>query len=105
MDYGLGLGLYIVREVALANGGEVSVRAINVAAGVAWTVAELARAVADAVGGEVPPPVHGPPRPGDVRHSLADLEASRRLLGYAPSRTLAQGLAETAEHYRRSAAG
>jgi nucleoside-diphosphate-sugar epimerase len=84
--------------------GEVSGRAFNVAAGVAWTVAELARTVADAVGGEVPPPAHAPPRPGDVRHSLADLEASRRLLGYAPSRTLAQGLAETAEHYRRGAA-
>jgi len=101
---------YVADAVAanlLAAGaeGEVSGRAFNVAAGVAWTVAELARAVADAVGGDVPLPIHGPTRPGDVRHSLADLEASRRLLGYAPSRTLAQGLAETAEHYRSPAAG
>lgn len=85
--------------------GEVSGRAFNVAAGRAWTVNELAAAVAAAVGGDVPPPVHGPPRPGDVLHSLADLGDSRRLLGYSPSRTLPKGLAETAGYYRRAAAG
>ena len=31
-------------------------------------------------------------RAGDVRHSLADISKARRLLGYQPSHTLAQGL-------------
>ncbi|HWD19984.1 MAG TPA: SDR family oxidoreductase [Verrucomicrobiae bacterium] len=38
------------------------------------------------------PPVHGPFRAADVRHSLADISKARRLLGYEPSHTLAQGL-------------
>src|SRR5690606_30652519 len=33
-------------------------------------------------------------RPGDVRHSLADVGAARELLGYAPTHGLAEGLAE-----------
>jgi len=38
-------------------------------------------------------------RPGDVRHSLADIGKAQRLLGYAPSHMLAQGLAEALPWY------
>jgi UDP-N-acetylglucosamine 4-epimerase len=38
-------------------------------------------------------------RPGDVRHSLADISKARRRLGYEPSHTLGQGLAEAIEWY------
>lgn len=34
----------------------------------------------------------GPFRPGDIRHSLADIAKAARLLGYAPTHTVAQGL-------------
>jgi UDP-N-acetylglucosamine 4-epimerase len=37
-------------------------------------------------------PDYRPFRPGDIRHSLADVEAARRDLGYEPSTELAQGL-------------
>jgi nucleoside-diphosphate-sugar epimerase len=37
-------------------------------------------------------PDYRPFRPGDIRHSLADIEAARRDLGYEPSTDLAQGL-------------
>jgi UDP-N-acetylglucosamine 4-epimerase len=37
-------------------------------------------------------PVYRDFRPGDVRHSLADVGKARRLLGYEPSHTLDQGL-------------
>ena len=39
--------------------------------------------------------VHGETRAGDVRHSQADISRARELLGYAPSHTVHQGLAET----------
>jgi len=45
-------------------------------------------------------PVYGPPRPGDVRHSQADVSAARRDLGYAPRFTLEEGLRRTLEWYR-----
>ena len=38
-------------------------------------------------------PVHRDFRPGDVRHSLADVSASREQLGYAPTHDLGAGLA------------
>jgi UDP-N-acetylglucosamine 4-epimerase len=39
-------------------------------------------------------PLHGEFRKGDVRHSLADIGKAQRLLGYAPSHDLGQGLGE-----------
>ncbi len=41
-------------------------------------------------------------RPGDVRHSLADIGKARQLLGYAPTHTLPQGLALAMDWYRRN---
>ncbi|MBE0621691.1 MAG: NAD-dependent epimerase/dehydratase family protein [Burkholderiales bacterium] len=38
-------------------------------------------------------------RAGDVRHSLADISKARRLLGYQPSHTLAQGLKTAMDWY------
>jgi nucleoside-diphosphate-sugar epimerase len=35
------------------------------------------------------------PRPGDVRHSLADISRARQLLGYSPSTGLEEGLRRT----------
>jgi len=79
-------------------------RAFNVAAGRRATVNELAAAVARAVGVAMEP-AHGPERPGDVRHSLADLTEARRLLGYAPAWDLEAGLAASAGYYRSLFAG
>ena len=46
------------------------------------------------------PAGHGPPRPGDVRHSQADTTASVRDLGLRPRFTLEEGLRRTLAWYR-----
>jgi UDP-glucose 4-epimerase len=46
------------------------------------------------------PAHYGPPRPGDVRHSQADVTAAVRELGHAPRFTFEQGLRLTLEWYR-----
>ena len=38
--------------------------------------------------------LHGPPRPGDVRDSLADISAARKAFGFEPTASLEDGLAE-----------
>jgi UDP-N-acetylglucosamine 4-epimerase len=38
-------------------------------------------------------------RPGDIRHSQADIGNARRLLGYEPTHTIAQGLDEALDWY------
>jgi UDP-N-acetylglucosamine/UDP-N-acetyl-alpha-D-glucosaminouronate 4-epimerase len=45
-------------------------------------------------------PVYRPFRPGDVKHSQADIAKAVNLLGYEPSHTIEQGLSEALEWYQ-----
>ena len=45
-------------------------------------------------------PVYRDFRPGDVRHSEADIGKAERLLGYRPTHTIDQGLTEALDWYR-----
>jgi nucleoside-diphosphate-sugar epimerase len=81
-------------EAALLAAGapaEACGRAYNVAGGERVTMNELAARLA-ALAGSAAPPLHVAPRPGDVRHSLADLTAARERLGYAPRVPVVEGL-------------
>lgn len=46
-------------------------------------------------------PVYCDFRPGDVRHSEADISKAERFLGYKPSHTVQQGLSEALDWYRQ----
>ncbi len=50
------------------------------------------------------PATYGPPRPGDVRDSQADVTAAVRELGHVPRFTFEQGLRLTLDWYRKHAA-
>ncbi|PYQ50528.1 MAG: LPS biosynthesis protein WbpP [Acidobacteria bacterium] len=72
---------------------------VNVATGHRVTLRELLRTIARELG--VPARAERkPPRKGDVRHSLADISAARRLLGYRPRVDLETGLRHTVQWYR-----
>jgi nucleoside-diphosphate-sugar epimerase len=76
----------------------------NVAFGERTTLNELFVLVRERVACAVPGardvrPRHGPFRAGDVRHSLADVDKARRLLGYAPDYSVREGLDRAAEWY------
>jgi nucleoside-diphosphate-sugar epimerase len=74
-------------------------QAVNVACGKRVTVNELLRAVARQA--RVRPRArHEAPRPGDIRHSLADIRQARRLLGYRPSVGFDEGIRLTVDWYR-----
>jgi UDP-N-acetylglucosamine/UDP-N-acetyl-alpha-D-glucosaminouronate 4-epimerase len=77
----------------------ISGEVINVATGASVSLNELFRAVRTLVSANVEPK-YGPPRVGDVRDSLADISKARRLLGYTPIVSFAEGLANTVEWYR-----
>lgn len=72
----------------------VAAHVLNVGAGREVTIGELAEKVL-AIIGSSSPIVYGPPRPGDVHASLADLRAVQAALGYLPRWSLEQGLAAT----------
>jgi UDP-N-acetylglucosamine/UDP-N-acetylgalactosamine 4-epimerase len=44
-------------------------------------------------------PEYGPDRAGDIQHSLASIEKARKLLGYAPSHNVVQGLEESVKWF------
>jgi UDP-glucose 4-epimerase len=67
--------------------------AFNIASGTRVTINALAAMLADASGMNVSIQ-HGPPRPGDVRHSLADVSAARAAFGFEPTVTLEAGVPE-----------
>src|SRR5579863_6049979 len=50
------------------------------------------------------PPKFGPPREGDVRHSMADTTRAAAELGHAPRFTIEEGLKRTLAWYRTQAA-
>jgi hypothetical protein len=49
-------------------------------------------------------PLYGEFRPGDVRHSHANIDKARRLLGYCPTHCVRDGLALAMPWYRRKLA-
>jgi nucleoside-diphosphate-sugar epimerase len=76
-------------------GGQV----FNVACGRRASLLDLLAALNDVLGTEIEARF-GEPRPGDVRHSLADIARARRLLGYEPIVQLEEGLARAVAWYR-----
>ena len=65
----------------------------NISRGESITINRLAELVIDLVGNKVEP-IHQEPRPGDIRHSLADVSKAKAF-GYEPKYGLEVGLAET----------
>ncbi|HVR95023.1 MAG TPA: SDR family oxidoreductase [Thermoanaerobaculia bacterium] len=90
----------VVTANLLAAGAPASAcgRAYNVAGGAPTAIVELARRVREVVG-DGREPRHEAPRPGEPRHSHADLTAAREALGYVPSTPLAEGLRSCLDYY------
>ena len=47
-------------------------------------------------------PKYGPPRPGDVKHSLADITRAENMFGYTPSYTIEAGIKASIKWYVRN---
>jgi UDP-glucose 4-epimerase len=69
-------------------------RVMNIAVGSSHTLNELVGMLQRLLGSDLEPE-YGPPRPGDVSESLADVSLARELIGYEPSVDLEEGLERT----------
>jgi UDP-glucose 4-epimerase len=76
--------------------------AFNIASGTRVTINALVSLMREA-SGVTPRVEHGPPRKGDVRHSLADIGQARSRIGFDPQVDLAAGLAEYMRWAREAA--
>ncbi len=72
---------------------------INLATGGRVTLNSLVEQLNAALGTNLPP-IHGDERPGDIKHSRADVTKAKALLGFAPVVEFAEGLRRTVDWYR-----
>ncbi|MDL0138581.1 GDP-mannose 4,6-dehydratase [Halobacterium salinarum] len=78
--------------------GDATGEAFNVGTGGRVTVNELVDALNDHLGTDLDP-IYDDPRPGDVRHSHADISKAREHLDYEPTVDFATGLGRTIPYY------
>ncbi|MFH1169707.1 MAG: SDR family oxidoreductase [Chloroflexota bacterium] len=82
-----------------ARAAKASGEAVNIACGEQHSVLDVAEAIAE-IAGRKPEHHHTPPRPGDIRHSLADISKAGALLGYKQRVTFIDGLRQTVSYFQ-----
>jgi nucleoside-diphosphate-sugar epimerase len=73
-------------------------RVFNIGTGNSHTLNEVYAAIAGQIGFTAKP-IYGPPREGDIKHSLADITRATKELGYQPKAQFREGLQKTVAWY------
>lgn len=84
---------------------EANGEVFNVGSGYSYSILEIAEKIGKLLGkSQIIPEITGKYRVGDIRHCYADISKASEILGYRPSITLDDGLAELAEWLKRQSA-
>lgn len=90
-----------ILAATVGSGNSVINGVVNIACGATTTLLQLQQMLRDHIGRvrgysstEIPQPEFAPFRKGDVPHSLADISLAKEALGYFPSHTVDDGIAE-----------
>jgi UDP-glucose 4-epimerase len=78
----------------------VSGKVFNIACGRRSSLLELVEKINSLLGTKIKP-VHEPARPGDVKHSQADITRAQAELGYAPKVEIEEGLRHCVDYFGR----
>ncbi|MFO7865581.1 MAG: SDR family oxidoreductase [Candidatus Aminicenantes bacterium] len=78
-------------NILAARAEKTSGNVVNVAAHIQISLNQLLNTLENISGRKIHPR-YEPPRPGDVRHSFADISRARQLLGYSPAVSFEEGL-------------
>ncbi len=84
-----------------ARAKETHGEVVNIACGEAVTVNAIIGMINRLLGKNVKP-IYAPARPGDVKHSLADITAAKKLIGFKPVMLFREGLEKSIDWYRRN---
>lgn len=80
---------------------EVAGQAFNIAYGGREYLIDIYYELCKALGKDIEP-IFGPDRPGDIKHSNADISKARELLGYEPEWSFERGIEAAIEWYREN---
>jgi len=84
--------------LAMAAPEEACGKAYNIACGVRTSLNELVEQINMILGTAIKP-VYDKEKPGDIKHSLADISLAKKYLGYEPKVNFREGLEKTIEWY------
>jgi nucleoside-diphosphate-sugar epimerase len=84
-----------------ARAPKTSGEVVNIACGEAITVNAIIDMINKIVGKDVKP-IYADSRPGDVKHSLADIKKAQNIIGFNPVVSFDQGLRNSIEWYREN---
>lgn len=93
------VGNVVQANLLAADAPGASGKVFNIANGRAVSLLDLLDVLNRLLGTHIAP-VHEPPRPGDVRESLADIGQARAILGYEPATGFEDGLRLSIDYYR-----
>lgn len=81
-------------NILAANAGGISGEVFNIACGERTTVNSLVENINEVLDKRINPS-YDKPRPGDVKHSFADISKARKTIKYEPSVSFSEGLKKT----------
>jgi UDP-glucose 4-epimerase len=87
--------------ISAAKSSSAPGKVFNVGTGVSLTINGLWEMIAT-LSGSGAKPVHHPPRPGDIPHSVSAIDSAAADLGFTPRVSLENGLGSTLDWYRAS---
>jgi UDP-glucose 4-epimerase len=94
----------VVNANLAAADADASSAIVNVGAGRRHSLLEFIAIIEGILGCRIER-IHEPPRPGDVRHTEADISMAHRILGYRPATDFQTGLQHTVDAMRIDRAG
>lgn len=89
--------------LAASTPNKLSGQVVNIACGERISLNQLIRTIGEVVGKKLEPDYRDP-RPGDVRDSLASIDAAKALIGYTPRVLVREGLERTVAAFAKNSA-
>jgi nucleoside-diphosphate-sugar epimerase len=87
-----------------ATAKRVNGEAMNISTATAVSVNEVVNTIRRLMGREDIKPVYVDPRPGDIKHSLADVSLAKQVIGYEPKVSFKEGITRAIDWYRENLA-
>jgi len=91
----------VAANILACNAEGASGRVLNIACGFRTSLNDLFQKIRRITGGAIEP-VYETARPGDVKHSLADISQAKDVLKYSPTYSIDEGLKKTIEWFRQN---
>ncbi|MCP2519612.1 SDR family oxidoreductase [Candidatus Aminicenantes bacterium AC-708-M15] len=89
----------VIANILSAIKKDASGKVFNIATQKRITINELVKEINSILKTNIEPE-YAPPRPGDIKHSLADITAAKKILGYDPEIQFREGLEKTVNWFK-----